>query len=173
MIFSRYPGVLLLVCASLGACGNSSDGGTDPGASEAAGAAGSTAGAAGSAAGAAGSAGGVAGSGAGGAGGGSGCAPKAKIIACWVGDAASPPGPGTHSLARCREYTGDDGSGPHQWDASCVPDSTTHAIDACPAGFTSRCVASCGKPQEYVDYNYDGGGSSLICQGSGGVWLQP
>jgi hypothetical protein len=103
-----------------------------------------------------------------------GCAPQPKIIACWVGDAAQPPGPGTKSPSKCREYTGDDGThDPHQWDASCVPDSFTHSIAACPAGATSRCVSSCGKPQEYVDFNYDGGGSQLICEGSGGVWLMP
>ena len=103
-----------------------------------------------------------------------GCVPQPQIIACWAGDASMPPGPGTHSPSRCREYTGDDGThNPHQWDASCVPDSFTHAIAACPAGATSRCVTNCGKPQEYVDFNYDGGGSKLICEGSGGVWLAP
>jgi hypothetical protein len=85
-----------------------------------------------------------------------------------------PPGPGTNSPSRCREYTGDDGShDPHQWDASCVASATTHPIAACPAGATSRCVVNCGTAQEYVDFNYDGGGSSLICQASGGTWLQP
>ena len=104
----------------------------------------------------------------------SGCTPQPKIIACWAGDATMPPGPGTKSPSKCREYTGDDGThNQHQWDASCVPDSFTHAIAACPAGATSRCVASCGKPQEYVDFNYDGGGSQLICEASGGVWLMP
>jgi hypothetical protein len=104
----------------------------------------------------------------------SGCVPQPKIIACWAGDATMPPGPGTKSPSKCREYTGDDGThDPHQWDASCVPDSFTHAIAGCPAGATSRCVASCGKAQEYVDFNYDGGGSQLICEASGGVWLMP
>ena len=85
-----------------------------------------------------------------------------------------PPGPGTHSPSRCREYTGDDGThNPHQWDASCAPDSFTHAIAACPAGATSRCVTNCGKAQEYVDFYYDGGGSKLLCEGGGGVWLEP
>lgn len=104
----------------------------------------------------------------------SGCAPQPQILACWVGDASMPPGPGTKSPSRCREYTGDDGThNPHQWDASCAPDSFTHAIATCPAGATSRCVANCGTAQEYVDFNYDGGGSQLICEGSGAVWLQP
>jgi hypothetical protein len=103
-----------------------------------------------------------------------GCVPQPQIIACWAGDAAMPPGPGTKSPSKCREYTGENGTkDPHQWDASCVPDSFTHAIATCPSGATSRCVANCGTPQEYVDFNYDGGGSQLICEGSGGVWLMP
>jgi hypothetical protein len=107
-------------------------------------------------------------------GGPAGCVPQPEIIACWAGDGSMPPGPGTSSPSRCREYTGDDGThDPHQWDASCAPDSFTHAIAACPAGATSRCVASCGTAQEYVDFNYDGGGSKLICEGGGGVWLEP
>ncbi|MEP7120366.1 MAG: hypothetical protein ABJE95_05640 [Byssovorax sp.] len=109
-----------------------------------------------------------------GTGGGSGCVPQPQIIACWAGDATMPPGPGTKSPSKCREYTGENGTkDPHQWDASCVPDSFTHAIATCPSGATSRCVSNCGKPQEFVDFNYDGGGSQLICEGSGGVWLMP